>query len=105
VKFIFDRRLTISDLDPATRQYLKRRLVMQNPAHREAERDGRHIQGECPRGNRLERIEGAMMWTSELLDMMVLDKRKAHERIQKHAVRRDVFETLDADGRSKSMRG
>jgi hypothetical protein len=45
------------------------------------------------------------MWTSELLDMMVLDKRKAHERIQKHAVRRDVFETLDADGRSKSMRG
>jgi hypothetical protein len=37
-----------------------------------------------------------MKRTSELLNIMVLDQPKAHEGMQKHAVRRDVFVTLDS---------
>lgn len=36
------------------------------------------------------------MRRSELLDMMVLGQRKAYVWVQKHAVRRDVFVTLNS---------
>jgi len=95
MKFILDHQLTITGLNPATKQYLKCRLEMQNLAHREEEWAGRFTR-ECPWANRLEMIERAMMRRSELLDMMVLDQRKAHVWVQKHAVRRDVFVTLNS---------
>jgi SNF2 family DNA or RNA helicase len=45
MKFILDNQLTLTALDPATRQHLKRRLTMQNPAYREAEKAGRYTGG------------------------------------------------------------
>jgi superfamily II DNA or RNA helicase len=45
MKFILDHQLTLTNLDPATRRNLKRRLTMQNPAYREAERNGRYTGG------------------------------------------------------------
>jgi hypothetical protein len=44
---------------------------------------------------RVERIEAAMMWTSELLAKAVQDQRKAHAWMQKHAMRRGAFVSLD----------
>ncbi|WP_024334630.1 hypothetical protein [Desulfotignum balticum] len=44
-----------------------------------------------------------MMWTSELLDMVVLDRAKPHERMQKHAVRCDVSVTLDSGRQHKPL--
>jgi len=45
MKFILDHQLTLTNLESATKRHLKRRLTMQNPACREAERNGRYAGG------------------------------------------------------------
>lgn len=48
MQFILDHQLTLTNLDPATKRHLKKRLTMQNPKHREAEKAGRYT-GDIPR--------------------------------------------------------
>jgi superfamily II DNA or RNA helicase len=45
MQFILDHQLTLTNLNPATRRHLKRRLTIQNPKYREAERAGRYTGG------------------------------------------------------------